>query len=135
MDELKDKKEYELAFVVKNDSAAGEIKDLILRSGAEITQEPNTSRIRLAYEIKKEREAIFGFMQFVLDPDAVKSISDSLNLRQDILRFLIVTPPPMKEKRRTEMPPREIRPQRTLEPKTTPLSNQELEKKIEEILQ
>lgn len=131
------KKEYELAFLVKEEGEAPGLATAIKDMGAEILLEGPVRRTALAYEIKKENSAYFGFVQFIAEPDVAKSMETALNLRPEILRFMIITPPSAREKTQ----PSTAAPQRPgakpYEPKTASptLSNEALEKKIEEILQ
>lgn len=137
----KDKKEYELGYMAKDESAPADILGAVRAAGGEVTLEGPVNRVRLAYEIKKENEAFFGFVQFAMKPDAVKGLSDALSLKPDVLRFLLVTPPPMKDRRRSgdDAKPASAAPQdravRSEVKAAGPLSNEDLEKTIEEILQ
>lgn len=128
-----DKKEYELSFLSKTEEGAKEIVELVRSLGGEITFESSVNKIALAYKINKEAAAFFGWIFFTALPKDVKGIKDSLALKGDILRTLLITPPFVKGK------PRPIgarpKPQKTSPEKPAqPLSNEALEKKIEEIL-
>jgi ribosomal protein S6 len=141
----KDKKEYELSYLAKDESSAAEVSGLVRSLGGETTLERQVNKIALAYPVKKETQAFFGFLQFMFSPDQSKPLTDALGLKAGVLRYLLVTPPPMKGKKAREGRPEESdRPRpaegswqsrRTSEPKAAPLSNEALEKKIEEILQ
>ncbi len=129
------KKEYELAYLVEDEARVSAPKELVRAAGGEIRNEGQASRIRLAYPVKHQTEAFFGFLQFMLEPAGAKELEKSLNADNRILRSLIITPPPMKETRRPSEAPAEGRPPRPQESRPMPLSNEALEKKIEEILQ
>lgn len=129
------KKEYELAFLIKEEGDAAGILAALKEAGAEIGQEGPVRKTALAYEIKKENSAYFGFIQFVMDPAAAKALEASFNQRPEVMRFLLITPPTAKERPQSTGGPQ--RPgAKPYEPKAAPvLSNEALEKKIEEILQ
>jgi ribosomal protein S6 len=130
------KKEYELAFLVNEETDAPGIVAALKAAGAEIQLEGPVRKIALAYEIKKQASANFGFVQFMMEPAAAKSLESSLALRPEVLRFMLITPPSAK----AQPYPQSAAPQRPAaakpyEPKAAPaLSNEALEKKIEEIL-
>lgn len=134
----KDKKEYEVGFLVREESKAREVVDAVKAAGGEVTLEGPVNRIRLAYQIDKQTEALFGFTQFMMDPAAAKALEKALTMNPDVLRFLILTPPPLKEKPRKPreaMPRPASKPYPSRAPEAPTLSNEALEKKIEEILQ
>lgn len=131
------KKEYELAFLVNEETEAPGIVAALKDAGAEIHLEGPVQKIALAYEIKKQTSAVFGFAQFSMDPAAAKSLEASMNLRPELLRFMLISPPSAKERPypQANSPTRPAA--KPYEPKSVPtgLSNEALEKKIEEILQ
>ena len=116
--------------------------EALKRRGAEILLEGPVEKIALAYAIRHQTSAYFGYMHFRVAPDAVRVISDDVKGHTTILRSLVVTPPLMKPKPRWEgsklrqRVPASAAPQQTPEaPKgPLPLSNEALEKQIEEIL-
>jgi ribosomal protein S6 len=148
--EEKDKKEYELALLLKSeDDMAGVIK-LVGTHNAEGISEPRAKRLQLAYEIKKHTEAVFVYFTFKMFGDDMKALEHELNTHADVLRFMVIASPAPAERTATSaMPPREERRPRSNSyaapaavpseaPKAAPskpLSNEALEKKIEEILQ
>ena len=148
--EEKDKKEYELALLLKSeDDMAGVIK-LVGTHNAEGISEPRAKRLQLAYEIKKHTEAVFVYFTFKMFGDDMKALEHELNTHADVLRFMVIASPAPAERTATSaMPPREERRPRSSSyaapaavpseaPKAAPskpLSNEALEKKIEEILQ
>ena len=149
MDE-KDKKEYELAVLLKNEEDLAPIMALVRQHGAEVAAEPRAKRLTLAYEIKKNKEAVFAYSTFKADGPAMKELENDLNTKSEVIRFLIVKTPAPDPSASRQMSPlgaaaqRRVRIMRT-GPAATPgdakpatpqvLSNEALEKKIEEILQ
>jgi ribosomal protein S6 len=148
--EEKDKKEYELALLLNSeDNLAGVIK-LVGAHNAEGLSEPRAKRLQLAYEIKKHTEAVFVYFTFKMFGDDMKALEHELNTHADVLRFMVIASPAPAERTATSaMPPREERRPRSSTPYSAPaaapvesprpapskpLSNEALEKKIEEIL-
>lgn len=145
MEETKDKKEYEIGFLVKNESDAQTIRQFLVEHGAEIISEGLPKEINLAYKIKKETKAWFGFFRFQIEPTTTVFLKKELRTFSFVLRFLILrsvkkAPSPTvsapKKKKLTKTFPR-AKEKSQLEEKAppSPLSNEEIEKKIEEILQ
>ncbi len=142
--EDKDKKEYELALLLKSDGDAASVVALVGQHGGEGVSEPRAKRLQLAYEIKGLTEAVFASFTFTMFADVVKSLEHDLNTRSDIVRFMVIASPEASERSAASpLPPREERHPRSAgapsdAPKPSiprPLSNEALEKKIEEILQ
>lgn len=133
--ESEDRKDYEISFLLKHESNAQEVLKLLKQHGAEITFEGPLKYLQLAYKIKHNTEAYFGYLRFKLAPDALAELSHDLGTKPAIIRVLIITPPFMRM--RVPQPKREVSPmQPTSQPKSaSPLSNEAIEKKIEEILQ
>ncbi len=140
----KEQKKYEIGFLAKTDKDGKEIIESLKNYQALIVGEDNGLRIKLAYPIKKEESAFFGCIQFSAAPDIIKKISDELNLNNRILRFLIITPPIVKSAtvsaprtRRTVLFKEKEAAKKVEIKKSEPqpiLTNEELEKKLEEIL-
>lgn len=139
--EEKDKKEYELAFLVKGEEDMPAVLALVAQHNGEITLEPRAKKIALAYEIKGHTEAVFVSCGVRAYGEDMKSLENDLNTRQDVIRSLVIAQAPMAERPISTFPARRGRPRTASaeeSPKPTaprPLSNEALEKKIEEILQ
>ncbi len=136
-------KNYEIAFLAKDEKGAEGVLSTLKGRGAEILLEGPVEKITLAYKIKREMSAYFGYMHFRMPKADVAVIRKDLATHPFILRSLIVTPPFEKQKPLWEGRPRAkfaappvAAPQITPEsPQSSlPLSNEALEKKIEEIL-
>ena len=89
---------YELALVVsaKLDSEAiaatvQKAKDYIERFGGTISEVEEWGKRKLAYEIQKQTEAFYSFIQFESDKSETPvELENRLALREDLLRFLCV---------------------------------------------
>lgn len=143
-----DKKEYEIAVLLKSEGDLANVLTLVGQHGGELSSETKSRNLALAYEIKKQKDAVFAYCNFKAFPDQVKELEHDLNNRQDVLRFLLIASPPAAEKMAPAMGAlrRGRRPMRSSGPSSAPgaepqkqpskpLSNEALEKKIEEILQ
>lgn len=132
---------YEISFLVKTEEEISGVVDFIKNHKAEILSEPVAKNIVLAYEIKKNKEAIFVYFKFTATGENVKLIENDLNLSNLVIRFLIVVLPkevhtePRKE-RQIEDKKSKVAPVQRIQIKQSnaSLSNEALEKKIEEIL-
>ena len=139
MEDSGDKKEYEIAFLTKDETGAENVGSFLKQHEAEIIRESAAKKINLAYKIKKEPSAYFGCFHFAVYPEKLKTIDHDLKINPAVLRFLITTPPFIKQKpavlpkTRGRIAP--VRSPADSFPKPPlPLSNEALEKKIEEIL-
>ena len=144
METEKDIKKYEIGFLGRVENVRDEIIKLLESYKAEIVDNGNMSMIKLAYPIKKEKSAFFGYFHFNTYPNIIKKIEDNLKLNQQILRFIMIASPvsgrPFIESRmpRARILSSEIPVIRRVEVKKpkvqVALSNEALEKKLEEIL-
>jgi ribosomal protein S6 len=131
------KKEYELAFLIKEETDAAGLVEALKAMGGEINLEGPVRKIVLAYEIKKETTAYFGFIQFMMEPAAAKSLEAALLVRSGLLRSLLMTPPTAKGHSHPQAaanPQRPAAKPHEAKAATPVLSNEALEKTIEEIL-
>ncbi|MDO8585402.1 MAG: 30S ribosomal protein S6 [bacterium] len=151
MEDMEDRKEYELAFVAAGEDAAPAVDQLIAKHGGAITGRGPLAALKLAYQIKKHTTGFFGYVWFSALPANVKQLHDELAVEKSVLRFLIVTPPvkvtvresrpPMREHGATTKPSEAKTQEKPVEAPKMPmapvpevLSNELLEKKLEEIL-
>ena len=133
------KKSYEVSFLVEREEGVEEVKRLLGQHGNEAFYEFPYKKVNLAYPIEKKEQAIFGSIKVLSEPQNIKLLEKDLKTNKNILRCLIVALPVEKKTEGEEMKKPSIpmrRPssiQREASPK--PLSNEAIEKKIEEILQ
>ena len=140
--EDKDKKDYELAVLVKKEEDLAGVTAFVRQHGIEDMGNFSAKKIALAYPIKKETEAIFAYATFHAFGDEVKALEKDFVNEKIVLRSLIMLRPKMEEGGGDgrDAGPRKwqgMRPSSPVEakPASRPLSNEALEKKIEEILQ
>lgn len=133
--ESEDKKKYEISFLIRDEAETPELLKILKQHGAEILFEGHLRKINLAYKIRKEASAYFGYLHFSAAPGAIAGLEEALRTKVSILRYLIVTPPFARMKSQQRERPREAAPASPAQLSAMPLSNEALEKKIEEILQ
>ncbi len=136
MKEEKDNKEYELAFWMKEESDLAKIKALMDDLGLEITHTSEIKRTAFSYPMKKESEGYFGFIHFKSNTENLATLNHELKVEGSVLRFIISKNPIKKsEVREMRRQITESRPVEKVEQKPADLvTNEELEKKLEEIL-
>lgn len=138
MTEEKDKKEYEISFLVRQEEQSQEVAKALNRHGAQISHEGQVTKMRLAYPIKKETNACFGYYWFFAAPEAVVQIDNDLRLSKEVLRFMVVASPVKKsasERRDVRETPKSAPQAPAPVAQERELTNEDLEKKLEEILQ
>lgn len=90
-------KEYELTVLIHPDleadidTALGTVKAIITNAGGKIIREDNWGKKKLAYRITKEDFAIYVYMDVELPADAPLKISNTLNITDEVLRYLLVS--------------------------------------------
>lgn len=99
------KKHYEISFLARNEGDKDLVTKALADIGAEITNQGRYSEIRLAYPIKKQTVAYFGFYDFEAEAGNIAKLEGALRYSDAILRSLIITPPPRKPAPRAERRP------------------------------
>lgn len=89
---------YELSVVLfptlnEEDKVAAleKVKELITRFGGEITNVDDWGKRKLAYEIEKQREGFYYFIQFNAETSAPAEIESRIRIMETVLRYLIVS--------------------------------------------
>ncbi len=89
-------KEYELTVLIHPDlevdldKPLAKVKGIIADAGGEIVSEDNWGKKKLAYKIDKEDFAVYVYMDVKLPADAPLKISNTLNITDEVLRYLLV---------------------------------------------
>lgn len=88
---------YEINYLVlqsrnaKLEKLRGSVKELLKKSGAQITEEKEYLKRKLAYEIKHEGYGFYTALRFKIEEkDKLDSIKKDLNLNYDIVRYIII---------------------------------------------
>lgn len=89
-------KDYELTVLIHPDLESdlekplAKIHSLVTANGGEIAKEDNWGKKKLAYAIKGEEFAIYVAMDIKLPATAPLKISNTLNITDEVLRYLLV---------------------------------------------
>ena len=90
-------KNYELTVLIHPDlevdldAPLNKVRDIIKNAGGQIVKEDNWGKKRLMYTIKKQDFAIYVYMDVQLPADAPLKISNTFNITDEVLRYLLVT--------------------------------------------
>jgi small subunit ribosomal protein S6 len=90
-------KEYELTVLIHPDlevdldTPLNKVRDIVKSAGGEITKEDNWGKKKLAYDIRHQSFAIYVYFDVKLPADAPLKISNTLNITDEVLRYLLVT--------------------------------------------
>lgn len=90
-------KDYELTVLIHPDletdleTPLGKVRTIVTNAGGEIVKEDNWGKKKLAYRIKGESFAVYIYMDVKLPADALLKISNTLNITDEVLRYLLVT--------------------------------------------
>ena len=88
-------RKYELTVLIRPDfedieAPISKVRDIVKKAGGEIKKEDNWGKKKLAYKIRKEDFAIYVYMDIVLPADAPLKIRNTLNITEEVLRYLLV---------------------------------------------
>ncbi|MBR3230888.1 30S ribosomal protein S6 [Candidatus Saccharibacteria bacterium] len=89
-------KDYELTVLfhpdleMNLDPAIDKVKKLVESNGGKITKEENDGKKRLSYKLGGQDFAVYYFFDVQLPVDAPAKISSSLNITDEVLRYLLV---------------------------------------------
>jgi len=136
----KEVRKYELGFLLLEEDSPI-VKNLLEKRNFSITEEGEIVKVNLAYPIKKIQSAFFNFIQFLANPAEIIEFQKDLKGEQTILRFILLNLPfkegqqsggvaVLKSRGRQPFPKKDVK-----KPFEPVLTNEALEKKIEEILQ
>lgn len=90
-------KDYELTVLIHPDLEADiekpleKVRGIITGAGGEITTEDNWGKKKLAYRINREDFAVYVYFDVKLPATAPLKISNTFNITEEVLRYLLVT--------------------------------------------
>ncbi len=88
-------RDYELVVLLHPDleidleKPLAKVRKLIADGKGEIVKEENWGKKKLAYSIKGEAFGIYVCLEVKLPADAVRKLQDSLNITDEVLRYLL----------------------------------------------
>ncbi len=144
-------KNYEIGFLLKSEEDRKIIFSVIESAGFNLLNEGLISNVKLAYPIKKQNFAQFGYVYFSAEPDKIEEFKKDLSMAPAVLRFTVFADPVIKIKEDEaraekkyfesekhvniqEAQPVKERRQTVKSQKVETLTNEDLERKLEEIL-
>jgi small subunit ribosomal protein S6 len=138
---------YELTYIltpllekVNLEAAAQKVRGFINELGGEANKEEISEKKKLAYLIKKQLYGFYVVIKFQLEPEKIEELGKRLKLKNDILRFLIVSQKEISARRLKMKITKPKKPTLTAsetikaEPKAVRVKIEELDKKLEELL-
>lgn len=90
--------QYEIAILYDPDleidleKATGRVEKIFTSNGGKITNVDNWGKRKLAYPIKKNESAVYVFYTVDLPAESVRKIENTLNITDEVIRFLISRP-------------------------------------------
>lgn len=90
--------QYEIAVLfdpgleIDLDKATSKIEGIIVNGGGKIVNTDNWGKRKLAYQIKKQDFAIYVIYTAELPAESIRKINDTLNITDEVIRFLITKP-------------------------------------------
>lgn len=74
------------------DKAAQKVTKIITDNGGKVVGEDNWGKRKLAYKIKGHDHAVYVFYSVDMTADAVKKVETTLNITDEVIRFLVTKP-------------------------------------------
>lgn len=90
--------QYELAVLYHPDleidleKATSKVEKLVAASQGKISKTDNWGKRKMAYKIKGQEHAVYVIYSLELPAAGVKKLNDSLNITDEVIRFLITKP-------------------------------------------
>ena len=97
-------KMYELTVLIHPDleanldDALSKVKNIITEAGGKIEKENIWGKKKLAYQINREDFAVYVYFEVALPAEAPIVISNTLNITEEVLRYLLVSVDPKSVK-------------------------------------
>ncbi len=90
--------QYEIAVLYHPDlevdltKAEDRVKKIVNDNGGTIISTDNWGKRKLAYAIKRNEHAVYVFYGVELPPESVQKVESTLNITDEVIRFLITRP-------------------------------------------
>jgi small subunit ribosomal protein S6 len=90
--------QYEIAVLYHPDleidleKATTKVEKILKDNGGKIANADNWGKRKLAYPIKKQEYAVYVFYTVDLPTEAVRKIESTMNITDEVIRFMIVRP-------------------------------------------
>ena len=83
---------YDPGLEVDLEKATSRVEKIFKDNGGKVVSVDNWGKRKLAYPIKKNDFAMYLFYTLELPPASVQKIENTLNITEEVIRFLIVRP-------------------------------------------
>ncbi len=93
-------RDYELVVLLHPDleidlqQPLAKVRSIIKSNGGEVVKEDNWGKRKLAYHINKEDFAVYVYMDVKIPAEGVKKIQSTLNITDEVLRYLLTAVDP-----------------------------------------
>ena len=93
-------KEYELTVLIHPDLEADletplkKVRDIVTNAGGKFISEDNWGKKKLQYAINKQDFAVYVYFEVELPADAPLKISNTFNITEEVIRYLLVKADP-----------------------------------------
>jgi len=90
--------QYEIAVLYHPDleidleKATSKVEKIFTDNGGKVANVDNWGKRKMAYPIKKNESAVYVFYTVELPAESVRKIESTLNITDEVIRFLIVRP-------------------------------------------
>ncbi len=94
------KRDYELVVLLHPDleidleKPLTKVRQILSDNGGEIVKEDNWGKRKLAYRINKEDFAVYVYMEVKFPASGVKKVQSTLNITDEVLRYLLTAVDP-----------------------------------------
>ena len=83
---------YDPDLEIDLDKSAGKVEKIFTDNGAKVANVDNWGKRKLAYPIKKNESAVYVFYTLEIPAQSVRKIESTLNITDEVIRFLITKP-------------------------------------------
>jgi small subunit ribosomal protein S6 len=96
-------RDYELVVLlhpdleINLDKPLKKVKDVITSNGGKVINQDVWGKRKLAYAIRKENFAVYVYFEIQLPPEAVSKVEGTLNITNEVIRYLVTNPVPKSE--------------------------------------
>lgn len=94
---------YDPDLAVDLEKATSRVEKIFTDNGAEIVESDNWGVRKLAYPIKKHESAVYVIYTLSIPAQSVRKIESTLNITDEVIRFLITRPDEKKIAKAEEM--------------------------------
>jgi small subunit ribosomal protein S6 len=90
-------REYELTVLIHPDLEADlepalkKVREIVAANGGTVKKEDNWGKKRLMYKIRGEEFAVYVYMEIDLPAEANAKVQQTLNITDEVLRYLLVS--------------------------------------------